>query len=368
MAGPLTEEETRGREAGEAREEESDPTARPLPPLSITMRTLRNAHRDGRPLTAAAIADELFAKHSDYATGPARPALGEAGPARPVQRWLERVADLFVFEGAEGESTPQPQAEFQGLDGRRVIIGLGLLESSLRTQLELDGRWAELLDKLRPPLEPTLSERGTFLFKLQRGELSGSVPNQSDEPLDTDADDRLGRAVFAQVLTQRIRTVPQKSGSYCIHVYGPWGSGKSTLLHFVKEDLRKENADQKTKTGRERWAIAEFNAWQQQHIPFPWWSLMDHVYRQTRKKLPGALACMRPGGGWELPASSRSSASWQPPSCSSRWPGTRAGPDQRPWAAVRHGRAARQGAEPADRSGCGLCDCDCHSASPDIRQ
>jgi hypothetical protein len=87
-------------------------------------------------------------------------------------------------------------------------------------------------------------------------------------------------------------------------VYGPWGSGKSTLLNFLRAELLGEqkqetqqlqtNEQPQPQTGGEpmklepkveAWKVITFNAWQHQHIQFPCWALLDHVFQQGKSKL-----------------------------------------------------------------------------------
>jgi predicted KAP-like P-loop ATPase len=64
----------------------------------------------------------------------------------------------------------------------------------------------------------------------------------------------LGRRAFARFLGRRIAEIPEESGAYSIHIYGPWGAGKSTLLNFLRKELEGQTVD------GTKWLVVEFNA------------------------------------------------------------------------------------------------------------
>ena len=64
--------------------------------------------------------------------------------------------------------------------------------------------------------------------------------------------------------------------SFMVHLQGKWGAGKSSFLNFIKKNLN---------SGEETWIIVEYNAWQNQHISPPWWSLIDQVYLKSKEQL-----------------------------------------------------------------------------------
>src|SRR5262249_26193317 len=146
------------------------------------------------------------------------------------------------------------------------------------------GAFTALVKELREPLTEILTERGRGLLEApakrkQSPDLLDSVPTWPDDPLLTPEEDLLGRRAFARFLARRIAAIPAESGAYSIHVYGPWGAGKSTLLNFVRKELEAQNED------GTKWLVVEFNAWRQQQIQPPWWSLMERIFRTTRIRL-----------------------------------------------------------------------------------
>jgi predicted KAP-like P-loop ATPase len=74
---------------------------------------------------------------------------------------------------------------------------------------------------------------------------------QSDSPLESSDQDRLGYADFAEQLAQTVVSRTPSNG-YTIGIYGPWGSGKSTILNFVDDQL--DDSDSSP-------AVVRFNPW-----------------------------------------------------------------------------------------------------------
>lgn len=62
----------------------------------------------------------------------------------------------------------------------------------------------------------------------------------SDRPIEADADDKLGRTRFADVLAKQILSAP-RTGSCVFGLLGPWGCGKSSVLNLVESRLRARN-------------------------------------------------------------------------------------------------------------------------------
>lgn len=120
------------------------------------------------------------------------------------------------------------------------------------------------------------NEVATTLKKLHSS--SDSVPNWDDDAIKDMQEDKLGRAAFARYLSARISQIPASPDAheaYMIHLYGPWGAGKSSLLNFLSEELDDSG----------EWLVARYNAWQNQHVNPPWWSLMDGIFQSIKPKL-----------------------------------------------------------------------------------
>lgn len=122
--------------------------------------------------------------------------------------------------------------------------------------------------------------------------INDNAPTWTDVPLKEPGDDWLGRAAFAHYLFDLIKNsmnCQKCNGDGCelcnrtglatdtnhMLLYGPWGSGKSTLLNFLGADLKKDG----------NWLVVEFNAWRNQHIHPPWWSLLDCIFQEAKEEL-----------------------------------------------------------------------------------
>jgi KAP-like P-loop domain-containing protein len=217
-------------------------------------------------VSAYSIVTEILRLHPEYGNGLASQ-LSIAEPPRAKTRtateWLQDVRELFKADAEEA------------LHGRTVIRGLALLEPDLTKQL-LDKGFLSSLEGELMPLLPRLSARGRELWD------PGDVPTLADRPARVD---KLRRREFARgladMLAEERRNSEDATGgrgeSFLVQLHGPWGSGKSTLLGFMKKEL--EDMD---------WIVVEFNAWQQERLEAPWWSLMTAVHRTSRRALARA--------------------------------------------------------------------------------
>ncbi len=239
---------------------------------------------------AAGFCQIIFKLHPKYAGNRALSVrLEETAATRRPQEWIDEVQALFdpglIQARSKSEAPPL-------LHGKLLAIGLSLLEPALYQQLEQVGAFTALVTELEEPLAEILTERGRGLAEktLNPPQPFDSVGNWSDDELQNPEEDWLGRAAFARFLAKRLSAVFSatqskkgekqvvKEGAYVMHLYGSWGSGKSTVLNFLKNELKQpENGD--------RWLVVEFNAWRNQHIDPPWWSLLESVFRGTKKKL-----------------------------------------------------------------------------------
>lgn len=92
------------------------------------------------------------------------------------------------------------------------------------------------------------------------------------------SEDKLGRDPVAKVFTDLIKKDifnHELPHSFMVHLQGKWGAGKSSFLELIKNNL---NSDEK-----EQWIIVDYNAWQNQHIEQPWWTLINQIYNQSKE-------------------------------------------------------------------------------------
>lgn len=81
---------------------------------------------------------------------------------------------------------------------------------------------------------------------------------------------------LARLINKDIFDQKEMNHSFMVHLQGEWGSGKSTFLNLIEKHLD---------TDKRKWIVVKYNAWQNQHISPPWWSLIDQIYRQGKQKL-----------------------------------------------------------------------------------
>ncbi len=83
------------------------------------------------------------------------------------------------------------------------------------------------------------------------GSRAAAEPAVRDAPIEKRADDRLGRAQFADAIAQHIIDGNLSDGAV-VAVMGPWGSGKTSVLNMVREALGERPDDVE---------IFDFNPW-----------------------------------------------------------------------------------------------------------
>ena len=247
-----------------------------LTPTS-SVETALNKYLQNGDFTAVDFANALFKLHPEYAGKKAASVrLENTTKVQSSREWLSEIRSIFDLDRF---STLDQSSDALWLNGRYTIFGLSLLEPKLREQLEREGMFSTLIDEIHKKYSVNildfLSTHGQALLEPSE-QLADSVPTVSDNPLERLKEDLLGRAAYAQFLAKRLDSIAeQEKGAYSFHLQGAWGSGKSTLLNFLKEELTNSN----------KWVVVEFNAWRNQHIDPPWWSLMEKVFKDTRGNL-----------------------------------------------------------------------------------
>lgn len=139
------------------------------------------------------------------------------------------------------------------------------------------------------------------------------VPWLKDGPPE---EDLLGREDLARSLAGQLRWIHEHppAMSFLIHLDGPWGSGKTTLLRYLRKELENTKTEQeepentKTEQGPERFLCIELNAWREQRIGPPWWSILMALRRQ---RLASAKWYARPSV-WLLDLWDRLRVAWVP--------------------------------------------------------
>lgn len=77
------------------------------------------------------------------------------------------------------------------------------------------------------------------------------MPFDSDQPIQSKDEDKLGRRGFAESIAGQIGTIPVAQG-FTAAIVGEWGSGKSSLLNMVRESLEE---------GNDTTIVLQFNPW-----------------------------------------------------------------------------------------------------------
>ncbi|NOQ28368.1 MAG: hypothetical protein GQ564_23645 [Bacteroidales bacterium] len=92
-------------------------------------------------------------------------------------------------------------------------------------------------------------------------------------------EDKLGREPVAKAFVRMLKKdifTKKLDHSFMVHLQGEWGAGKSSFLQLIKKNLNSND---------EKWVVVDYNAWQNQHISPPWWTLIDQIYRQSKSEL-----------------------------------------------------------------------------------
>ncbi len=105
-----------------------------------------------------------------------------------------------------------------------------------------------------------------------------NIPFHLDQIEETD---RLNRESIAKSLSRLLnKNIFNDSNktqrSFMVHLQGAWGEGKSTFLNLLTKHLDSDS---------NKWIVVNFNAWQNQHISPPWWTLLDSISKQIQGRL-----------------------------------------------------------------------------------
>ena len=178
------------------------------------------------------------------------------------------------------------------LHGRVALIALSMIDDELYGILSQDSYLEKLSEEIREQMEDVFEPDAYQIFqvKIQKSGMNDTVANHTDHALTSKKQDKLDRYAFAEFLVKLLdNTVTDKEfGSYSLHLYAPWGTGKTSTLNFMKEIMKEGGST----GGSYKWHIVDFNAWQNQHLEYPWWFMMDSIYKQVWRSLlrrPGKL-------------------------------------------------------------------------------
>jgi hypothetical protein len=189
----------------------------------------------------------------------------------PAGTWLQMVESLL-------------KPSIPAINGRVILIGLSLLDEPLRSVLQKDAFLDDLISEMKFDLKDHLSKEGLEFYTTVIERTGSSdmdyASSKIDSALVTEENDKLDRKSFARFLVKLISNVELNDGAYTMHLYAPWGAGKTTVLNFMKQELGQIRLGKKP-----AWHLVDFNAWQNQNLSFPWWTLMNSVYEAVKKHL-----------------------------------------------------------------------------------
>ncbi|MCR8560411.1 KAP family NTPase [Mucilaginibacter sp. BJC16-A38] len=187
--------------------------------------------------------------------------------------WLDRLRELY-------------QPDIKVFHGKLMMIGLAMLDETLKSLLVRDNFLDELIPEVTGGITRLLSRQGQTLYNkliVDEGAKDNDYLESSDDnPIVSQDGDFLDRYYFAEFIVKILDGTKLTHGAFAIHLYAPWGAGKSSFMNFMKDSFNKipAIADQK------QWYCIDFNAWQNQGMPYPWWTFMNNLHQDLKKQLP----------------------------------------------------------------------------------
>lgn len=214
---------------------------------------------------------KIFAELEKQFRAKTNPNLHAPGPTQGIETLFGQLCNMINVE------------KVPVLHGRVALIGLSLLDEDLHGILMRDAYLEKLSEEVEEEMKDVFKPEAYQLFqsKILKVGKTDNVSNQTDHALTSKKHDKLDRYAFAEFLVKLLHNTDEHYGSYSLHLYAPWGTGKTSTLNFMKEIMK----DGKSTEGRYKWHIVDFNAWQNQHLEYPWWFMMDSIYKQVWPRL-----------------------------------------------------------------------------------
>jgi hypothetical protein len=235
--------------------------------------TVQGIERDlgDEPVTAFGIAAALVDHHPEYASH----RLGQTiltpipNAARyPWEFWRDSVVNLYDLD-AIAKST------HRGLDGRLLLVGLGLFDEPLRLVLDEQGVWAPLLLEFD---EAAAGASGPVRDALNAIQLAHGY--ESDRVI---GDDQLGIQGEVNAVCEVI-TDPAVDPPVAVGLFGAWGSGKSFFMEKMRERVYELTARSNV---RRKGNVVQirFNAWHYADTSL-WASLAVEIFERLADPEP----------------------------------------------------------------------------------
>lgn len=238
--------------------------------LSATVRGIAKDLGDAK-ISAFAIVEALQKRHGEYASyrlGALSLKAPKNAAAHEWELWRDSVASLYNG-GTLASSHPKR------IDGRLLLIGLGLFERSLREVLEKGGVWAPLLLEID---ETVVGPSGPVRHALNDIQLAHGY--QTDRP---DGPDRLGIQGEVNALCEVIMD-PNVTPPLAIGLFGAWGSGKSFFMGKMRQ--RVQELTRQPREDRPKNVVQiRFNAWHYSDTSL-WASLAVEIFERLADPEP----------------------------------------------------------------------------------
>jgi KAP family P-loop domain len=223
------------------------------------------------PVTAFAIAEALQKRHREYASNRLG-GLSLKVPGNAVSHewevWRDSVTNLY-------NRNEIAKSHHEVIDGRLLLVGLGLLEDSLREALEKADVWAPLLLEID---EAVVEPSGPVRDALNGVQLAHGY--ERDSP---DGVDQLGIQGEVNALCEVIMD-PKVFPPLAVGLFGAWGSGKSFFMEKMRSrvyELTKGSPKNRPKNVVQ----IRFNAWHYADTSL-WASLAVEIFERLADPEP----------------------------------------------------------------------------------
>jgi hypothetical protein len=108
-----------------------------------------------------------------------------------------------------------------------------------------------------------------------------------------DIDAKFEEELNAGKLSKELREVFERGGEPLdvvadlqdLPTEGAWKIGNISVSYLLRKKPQEQSGKIGVYTGQPKWLVVEFNAWRNQHVDPPWWSLLDTVFRNTKGAL-----------------------------------------------------------------------------------
>lgn len=222
-------------------------------------------------VSAFAIFETLKQRHPEYASHRLGQATLEVPPeaaSHEWEVWRDSVAQLYD-EGAVAKS------HHQVIDGRLLLVGLGLFEKPLREALEKADLWAALLLEID---EAVVKPSGPLRDALNAIQLAHGYRSDRAE-----GDDHLGIRGEVNALCEVIMD-PKVAPPLAVGLFGTWGSGKSFFMEKMRERVH-ELTSAKAENRPKNVVQIRFNAWHYADTSL-WASLAVEIFERLADPEP----------------------------------------------------------------------------------